>query len=92
MHGIARCFDIHTGRQLWTERVKGQYKASPLAAEGRIYLLNTHGLCTVISAADRFDKLAENQIDDDTIASPAVSDGRIYLRGHKSLWCIGKDF
>jgi outer membrane protein assembly factor BamB len=90
--GIARCFDIHTGRSLWTERVKGEYKASPVAAEGRIYFLNTHGLCTVISASDRFDKLAENQIDDDTIASPAISDGRIYIRGHKALWCIGKDF
>jgi outer membrane protein assembly factor BamB len=89
--GIARCFDIHTGRTLWTERLKGDYKASPVAAEGRIYFLNTHGLCTVISTADQFDKLAENSIDDDTIASPALSDGRIYIRGHKALYCLGRD-
>ncbi len=90
--GRVRCIDIHTGHLLWTEHVKGQYKASPVAAEGRIYLLNTSGLCTVISASDKFEKLAENQIDDDTIASPALSDHRIYLRGHKAIYCLGKDF
>lgn len=89
--GVARCFDIHTGRSLWTERLKGDYKASPVAAEGRIYFLNVHGLCTVISADSRFDKLAENQIDDDTIASPALSDGRIYIRGRKALYCVGRE-
>jgi len=90
-NGIARCFDIHTGRTLWTERLKGDYKASPVAAEGRIYFLNIHGLCTVVAAGAQFDKLAENQIDDDTIASPALSDGRLYLRGHKAMYCVGRD-
>ena len=90
--GIARCLDIHTGRALWNERLKGEYKASPVAAEGRIYFLNTHGLCTVISASDRFEKLAENQLEDETLASPAISDGHIFIRGRKSLFCRGRDF
>lgn len=88
--GIARCFDALTGHLQWKERIPGGYKASPVAADGRIYFLNTEGRCTVISATSRFDKLAENQLDDETIASPAFSDGRIYLRGRKSLYCIGK--
>jgi outer membrane protein assembly factor BamB len=88
--GIVRCFDAFSGKLNWKGRVPGDYKASPLAADGRIYLLNTTGLCTVISANRRtFEKLAENQIDDETLASPAVSAGRIYLRGRKSLYCIG---
>jgi outer membrane protein assembly factor BamB len=90
--GIARCLDIHTGRALWTERLKGEYKASPVAAEGRIYFLNSHGLCTVISASERFDKLAENQLDDDTLASPVISDGHIFIRGRKAIYCLGRDF
>jgi outer membrane protein assembly factor BamB len=61
-----------------------------MAADGRIYFLNTEGRCTVISATPRFNKLAENQLDDETIASPAVSEGRLYLRGRRSLYCIGK--
>ncbi|HEY2148721.1 MAG TPA: PQQ-binding-like beta-propeller repeat protein [Pirellulales bacterium] len=92
--GIARAYDAHSGRSDWVPplRLKGDYKASPIAAEGRIYFLNTHGLCTVVSATSHAEKLAENEIDDETLASPAVSDGRIYFRGRKALWCVGKDF
>jgi outer membrane protein assembly factor BamB len=88
-NGIAQCLDAHTGQVHWTERLPGDYKASPLAGDGRIYFLNTTGLCTVIAASAKFEKLAENKLDDGTIASPAVSDGRIFLRGKKSLYCIG---
>ena len=73
----------------WKERLPGDYKASPLAAEGRIYFLNLSGLCTVVAAGPQFEKMAANQLDDDTIASPAVSDGRLYLRGRKALYCLG---
>jgi len=88
-NGIAQCLDAHTGQVHWTERLPGDYKASPLAADGRIYFLNKSGLCTVVAASPTFEKLAENKIDDDTIASPAVAGGRIYLRGRKSLYCVG---
>ncbi|MCE9527163.1 MAG: PQQ-binding-like beta-propeller repeat protein [Planctomycetales bacterium] len=88
--GIARCIDVPTGHLQWKQRLKGGYKASPLAADGRIYFLSIDGLCTVISASPRFDKLLENKLDDETIASPAVSDKRIYIRGKKSLYCIGR--
>jgi outer membrane protein assembly factor BamB len=89
-NGVAKCFDAHNGHLQWEKRIGGDYKASPLAAEGRIYFLNTHGLCTVVSATSRFDKLAENQLDDDMLASPVASDGRLYLRGSKALYCLEK--
>lgn len=88
--GIARCIDLPTGHLQWKQRLKGGYKASPLAADGRIYFLSIDGTCAVISASPRFDKLLENKLDDETIASPAVSEGRIYIRGKKSLYCIGR--
>lgn len=87
--GIARAFDALSGRLLWTERLKGDYKASPLAAEGRIYFLNTAGICTVLSASDRVEKLSENQLGDDTLASPAAASGHLYLRGRKAIYCLG---
>jgi outer membrane protein assembly factor BamB len=87
--GIARCYDALTGHLKWKERLKGKYKASPMAAEARIYYLNTDGLCTVVSASSRFDRLTENQLDDATLASPAASDGRLFIRGKKTLYCIG---
>ncbi len=88
--GIARCLDALSGKLLWKERLKGSYRASPLAAEGRVYFLNMRGLCTVVSASARFDRLAENQLDDDTIASPVPSAGRLFIRGHKWLYCLEK--
>ncbi|HZN36021.1 MAG TPA: PQQ-binding-like beta-propeller repeat protein [Pirellulaceae bacterium] len=88
--GIARCYLTTNGNLKWKERLKGKYKASPVAASGRIFFLNTEGLATVISASPRFDKLVENQLDDETIASPAISNGQIFLRGRKSLYCIGR--
>lgn len=89
-NGIARCLDAASGNLKWSQRLKGEYKASPIAADGRVFFLNTEGLCTVVSASPRFDKLVENQLDDQTLASPAISDGRIFIRGRKALYCIGK--
>lgn len=90
--GIARCFDNDTGKLRWKKRLPGQYKASPVYVQGRVLFLNTTGLCTVISAAGKFDKLVENQLNDETIASPAISNGHIYIRGRRSLYCIGRSF
>jgi outer membrane protein assembly factor BamB len=87
--GMARCLDARFGTLHWKQRLPGQYKASPIAAEGRIFFLNTTGLCTVISAARRFDKLTENQLDDATFASLAASGSQIFLRGRKHLYCLG---
>ena len=52
--GIARCLNAVTGRVQWKERLKGEYRASPLAADGRIYFLNTQGLTTVVAASPQF--------------------------------------
>jgi outer membrane protein assembly factor BamB len=88
-NGVAQCRDARTGELKWRERLPGDYKASPLAAAGRVYYLNLAGLCTVVAAGPKFEKLAENKLAADTIASPAVSDGRLYLRGRKVLYCVG---
>lgn len=89
-NGIARCLHAESGNFKWKERLKGEYKASPIVAQGRVYFLNTTGLCTVISATQRFDRLIENQLDDETIASPVASQGEIFIRGKNHLYCIGK--
>ncbi|MEE9603296.1 MAG: PQQ-binding-like beta-propeller repeat protein [Thermoguttaceae bacterium] len=89
-NGIARCLDVHSGRSLWKERIKGTYKASPVVAQRRVYFLNTEGLTTVLAASSRLERLAENQIDETTVASPAISGGKIFIRGKKWLYCIGK--
>lgn len=88
--GIATCAEHRTGNVLWTERLPGNYSASPVLAEGRIYFLNETGTTTVIRADSVFEKLATNALDESTLASPAVFDGAIILRSEGHLWRIGK--
>lgn len=88
--GVARCYHAKHGRLEWTERLKGQYKASPVVVDGHLLFLNTSGLCTVVAADSAFRKIAENPLPDTTLASPAVSNGRLFIRGHDYLWCVGR--
>lgn len=89
-NGVASCSDANTGEVIWKERLGGDFKSTPIVAEGRIYFLNRAGVCTVVKADRKFHKLATNKLDDEFTAGPAVSDGRIFLRGRKYLYAIGE--
>jgi len=88
--GIATCADAKTGTVHWTQRLPGNYSASPVAAEGRIYFQNETGIGTVIKAGTKFEELGTNTMGEPTLATPAVADNTLYLRGEKHLWRIGK--
>jgi outer membrane protein assembly factor BamB len=89
--GVAWCLDAATGKVHYgPQRLKpGTYSASPVLADGRIYVTNEEGLTSVIKAGPAFELLAENPLDDYTLASPAISDGQIFLRTAGHLWAIG---
>lgn len=86
--GIASCFDARTGRVHWQERLDGNYSASPLFADGRIYFQNEAGLGTVLKADKVFTKLATNDLQERTLASPAVAAGALFIRTEKHLYRI----
>lgn len=90
--GIAFCLDAATGKAHYgPQRLKpGTYSASPVLADGRIYVTNEEGLTSVFKAGPVFELLAENGLDDFTLSSPAVAGGRIFIRTSKKLWAIGK--
>jgi len=88
--GVAKCYDRHSGRMRWKQRLAGEFKASPLAAEGRVYFLSTAGDCYVVAADDKYRLLAKSQLDDTFVASLAASDGLLLARGRKHLYCLGK--
>ena len=68
-----------------------RHRASPAYADGNVYLLSKDGgTATVVTAGRKFEIVASNKLDDTFAASPAFSEGRIYLRGYKSLYAIGK--
>ena len=90
--GIVWCLDAKTGEEIYgRQRIRpGTYSASPVLADGKIYITNEDGLTTVFRAGQKFEVLAENRLDDYCLSSPAISDGQIFLRTTTYLYAIGK--
>jgi outer membrane protein assembly factor BamB len=87
--GIAHCYEAATGKILWQERI-GKHHASPVSANGLVYFLNDKGEMNVIKPAREFVRVAQSQLGENAYASPAISEGQMFLRGDKHLFCIGK--
>jgi outer membrane protein assembly factor BamB len=86
--GVGTCLNAETGEVHWQERLGGNFSASPLEADGRIYFLNEDGGTTVIAPGREFKELAKNQLDGRTLASLAVAGQAIYLRTDSHLYRI----
>ncbi len=88
--GILQCFEGATGKLLWKHRLPGvHYTASPVWADGKIYMLDENGLTTVIGEGPEFQEIANNGLEEATRASMAVSNGRLFIRTKQHLYCIG---
>ena len=91
--GVAYALDLKTGSVVYgPERLKpDSYSASPLLAEGKIYITSENeGLTSVYRAGPKFELLAENPLHDYCLSSPAVSEGQIFIRTTGHLWAIGQ--
>src|SRR5262249_23051298 len=93
--GVAECFELPTGKLVWEARLKGAGAkndswSSMVLAGDRIYVVNQSGDTFVLKAEPKFELLATNSLGETTISSLAVSDGEIFLRTYKHLWCIGE--
>jgi len=87
--GFANCFDARTGNILWQTRMS-HHHASLVSANGFVYFLSDKGICNVVRPGPTFDLVATNELGEPTYASPAISQGQLFIRGEKSLFCIGK--
>jgi outer membrane protein assembly factor BamB len=90
--GIVWSFDAKTGREVYgQQRLKpGTYSASPVLADGKLYVTSEDGLTSVIKAGPQFELLAENDLGEYCLSSPAVSDGQLFIRTSGHLYCIGQ--
>jgi outer membrane protein assembly factor BamB len=86
--GIASCIAAKTGEQVWQQRVGGQYSASPLYADRRLWLFSEDGKTIALKTGRVFEQLAENQLDEGFMASPAVAGKAFYLRTRTHLYRI----
>jgi outer membrane protein assembly factor BamB len=91
-NGIVTCYEAKTGKQIYKERLGGSatYTASPVAADGRLYFTSEENGVTVIKAGPKFEKLAVNPVGEVCMATPAISDGMIFVRGLHHLFAFGR--
>lgn len=86
--GVASCLDAKTGKTIWSERLGGNFSASPILVEDRLYFLNETGTCFVVKADKEYELIAQNDLDERTLASPAVYGSALYIRSDQHLWRI----
>lgn len=87
--GLASCLKAETGEIVWQERLGGSLSASPISAEHQLYFVGDNGETTVIAAGSEFKVLAKNPLGEKVQASPAISQGHIFIRTEKHLFSIG---
>jgi outer membrane protein assembly factor BamB len=89
--GVANCYDAHTGKEIYRQRLGGGdgYSASPVSADGKIYFTSEAGEIRVIQAGPKFELLAVNKMNDPCMATPAIADGMLLVRSQHFLYAIG---
>lgn len=89
--GMSSCYDAKDGKTLW-ERSRignfGDYFASPIAADGKVYIAGKNGFVVVLADGPRLDVLGKHDIGEEIIATPAIADGRLFIRTRENLFCI----
>ena len=88
--GVASCYIADAGEKLWKEKLPRRHSSSLIAANGLAYFLSDKGIMTVVKPGKTFEMVAQNQLGEETNASPAIYDNKFYVRGDKHLFCIGE--
>ncbi len=91
--GNVLCFDIKTGKKIWGDRLprsRHKISSSPILADGHIYVTREDGTTFVLDQGDQFKLVSENPLEGFALATPILSDGKIYLKMTDNLYCIGK--
>lgn len=92
--GIAECYDLKSGQRVWRERLSGDGStganwSSVMLAAGNCYTINQGGDCFVFKASPKFELVSVNSLGESSNSSIVPSNGELFIRTHKSLWCIG---
>ncbi len=88
--GVVTCADARTGERVWRHRLEGVFFASPVAGDGKIYMVSETGETFVLRAGRTPEVLADNDLGERFIASPAISQGRLFLRSDGTLFAVGE--
>ncbi len=89
-YGVLVCYDAKTGEQYWEHDVGTTLYASPMVADGKLFMMDNDGVMRIYEFAKEMKLISENELGETAGTTPAFADGRIYIRGEKNLYCIGK--
>lgn len=87
--GVAGCLDAKAGKSIWSDRLGGPHSASPVFANGAIFFISEKGEVIALRPSEKMERIAKFNLPDRFLATPAIANGRMYLRGEDNLWCIG---
>ncbi len=87
--GWMRCFEARTGKEQWMEKLGEHHSASPVSANGLLYVTADDGTTFVLRAGSRYELVSRNELGEECYSSPALSRGQLFLRGLRHLYCIG---
>jgi outer membrane protein assembly factor BamB len=88
--GTLNCFDTKDGNQVWVDRLGGHFSASLITANGLVYCTADDGTVSVVQADTKLNLVSTNPLDENSYASPAVSQGQIFIRGEQHLFAVGE--
>jgi len=88
-YGMVNCYDIRTGRKLWTHEFDESFYPSPVLAAGHIYALDNAGTMHVFRASNTFVSVADSELGEESLATPAFTGGSMFIRGKQNLYCVG---
>ncbi len=88
--GVASCLHADTGERMWVKRLGKGHSASLVTAAGLAYFIADDGMVRVVRPGPEYEQVAENPLGENCYASPAISQGQLFIRGEKHLFCIGE--
>jgi outer membrane protein assembly factor BamB len=89
--GILACGGLTTGKEVWSQRLRGTFSASPVLAGGKLYLVNEDGETTVLRLGTSPERVASNTLGGTMLATPAIARDCIFLRTDGQLYCVGTE-
>lgn len=89
-YGVLNCYDSATGEMLWTQEFEDGFYSSPILSGERVYLMDRAGVMHIFRDSDEYEPIAACELGEAAATIPAIMDGRIYIRGVESLFCIGE--
>lgn len=87
-NGVAMCWNAGNGEEVWKHRIGGSFTGSIVAGDGKLYAADEDGTIYTLAAADKFQELSRHDLGEKCLTTPALSDGKIYVRTENALYCF----